>query len=132
MTGRGKSPPEQNFGPPQGMPEGPPTVYPSADYNFTLQMVGDLQKNVGGLIASVDSLSREIKGLDARIVEHGSKIDKINTKLAWAGGALATLSLIGAIVWALVQFIPWDRITIEPKKSASEVATPAHSPPTEK
>ena len=74
--------------PPAEFPETPPPQI--ADWSWTLQMLMELQRAVGELSQSVETLTRQSK-------EHDKKLDRISHRIC---GAVAVLTILGvALLW---------------------------------
>jgi len=52
------------------------------------------------------------------------KVDKINTKLAWVAGGASAIVAVALIIWALVNAVPWDRISIAPATPEAQQSAP--------
>ena len=77
-------------GPPDEFPETPPPQL--TDWSWTLQMLMELQRNVGELSQSVETLTRQSK-------EHDKKLDRIRHRIY---AAVAVLTILGAaLLWLL-------------------------------
>ena len=76
--------------PPDEFPETPPPQL--ADWSWTLQMLMELQRTVGELSQSVETLTRQSK-------EHDKKLDRISHRIY---AAVAVLTILGAaLLWLL-------------------------------
>ncbi len=69
-----------------------PPRYPGSSYDFTLQLVVEMQKSIGQLQEAVGTLKEESK-------HQGEKLDKINLKIY---AATAVLVVVGTILSFLV------------------------------
>ncbi len=87
---------------PQTFPSVLPPNYPSANYDFTLQAVMEMQKAVGQLCSSVESLKDHGKDSDRKLDEISTKLNAVATELHGAkiGGKvlLWVISVFGALI----------------------------------
>ena len=120
-------------GPPVSFPEGTPGMT-GYDHSFTLQAVMEMNKTLGGLGEKIDRLRADVDTLGKRLDDNSDKVDKINTKLAWATGIAAGIAAVVMVIWGIVGIIPWDRITVsssEPAATAAKGSAEAATPPKE-
>ena len=81
---------EKAESPPDEFPETPPPQL--TDWSWTLQMLVELQRTVGELSQSVETLTRQSR-------EHDKKLDRISHRIY---AAVAVLTILGAtLLWLL-------------------------------
>jgi len=103
-----------------------PQVTPSSQgytADFTLQGIMDLQKTVAVLCEKVDRLSSDVGSLRTKLDEQGTKVDRLSHWQSRLLGGAAVLAAVVAVVWTILNVVPWDRITIEPRPAISTPAT---------
>jgi hypothetical protein len=79
---------------PSRLPDVTPPPYPSQNYDFILQAVWEINRTLGSLQTSVESLSKQTK-------EHDDKIDKLSHKVY---AATAVIAVLWAIALALLGY----------------------------
>jgi hypothetical protein len=77
---------------PQRIAETTPQSYPGSDHSFTLQIVFELQKNVGQLTQAVSTLADQSK-------DNGKKLNQMSHIIYAAGVVLALILAVGG--WTL-------------------------------
>lgn len=120
MAGREKQT-SSRAGAPTSMPEGTPSLASPTDHSFTLQAIMEMNKTLGVLSAKVENLGGTISSLDARVEGFADKLDKVRHWQSVVSGGAIVIAAIAAIIWAVITFIPWDRVRIEAKPTAQQV-----------
>jgi hypothetical protein len=114
---------------PGKLPEGTPWLASPMDHSFTLQAIIGLEKSVAVSGEKLDRLSKYITDLGVKVEDNCEKVRSINTTLArWATGAAVVVAIV-LVLWAIVQFIPWDRISIAPAAHPTQPAASSQTIP---
>jgi F0F1-type ATP synthase assembly protein I len=79
------------------MAETTPTVYPSGDYSYVLEIVMRMQDTLGQLKEAVSSLKEQSK-------HHGDQLDQIGKDVH---AAKVVMAVVGALVVGAAAFIGW-------------------------
>lgn len=113
-TSRSEDPPPKSFAE-------TPASY-TANHDWTLQIVMEMQKTLGGLDAKMD---RAVSDVD----KVSKQVDQISHRMAWvAGGAAAVGAIIGLLV-AVLAVLPKLQVSPVPVEPAPIVAPAAASTP---
>lgn len=80
----------------------------------------EMNKTLGVLGEKIDRMRSDVDGMSTKMDATCAKVDSINVKLAWVAGICAGITGIVAIVWALINQVPWDRL-VQPSSNYDEV-----------
>lgn len=92
---------------PGDLPDVPPGREQRHTHDFTLQAVVEMQRSIGELGAKVDRLVADVDS-------QGLKIDGLKQWQSKLFGAAAVIAATVAIVWTVLNIVPWSRISIDP------------------
>lgn len=92
--------------PPPDFPVTPPPQLPSADYSYTVELVGSIQNQLGRLTEAIESLKEQTKehGKELKTIGNDVHATKVSVKVAaWLIGIFMALLTLGwTIGWAII------------------------------
>jgi len=108
---------------PGTLPDVTPAASTGYTADFTMQTMLEMQRTLGDIGAKVDRMSSDLQRLDSKIDGYGEKLEKLRHWQSRLLGGAAVLTVVVAIVWTVLNIVPWSRLRLDPAPTAQHSAT---------
>ena len=80
----------------------------------------ELHKSVSSLTTKIERLSEDISGFGKRLDTFGEKIDAVKRWQHIVSGGAIVVAAVVAAAWAVITFVPWNRVHIDAAPPGAE------------